>query len=137
VSSTLETARADIEGAIETAWAAQTSVQYGDRPFAIPASGQWLRVSVLWGDATPFTIGGSGSGLNRVLGIVDGSLFAARNAGLGQAVQYADDLRNALSQKVHGIVTFGVCSGPEDVTHEGDAYHHLTVTAPFHVMETV
>ena len=136
MSSATDTARADIESAVSLAWAGQTSIQYADRPFTVPASGSWLRLTVLFGDGFPFTMGPAGAGQNRIVGVVDAAVFAKEGDGLGAAVQLADDVRNAFNQQIKGTVRFGVCSGPASV-EDVDGYAHLVVTCPFEILETV
>ena len=133
MSSALDTARADIESAVSLAWESATPIQNTGRSLTPPASGSWVRVTPLFGDAFPMTMGPSGA--NRITGVVDVAIFAKKSDGLGEAVQYADDVRIALNQQRHGSVRFGVCSGPVEITSDAPGYAHLAVTAPFEVIE--
>jgi hypothetical protein len=136
MSSAVDTVRSDIESAVSLAWAGQTAIQWTGRPFTVPASGTWLRVTILMGDGFPMTFGGSGVGQNRLVGVVDGALFCKKGDGVGAIVSYADDFRNAVNEQTTGSVRFGVCSGPVEIASQ-HGYAHLAVTAPFEVIETV
>jgi hypothetical protein len=136
VSTTIETARADIESAVSLAWTSRTSIQYADRPFDIPASGTWMRVTPLWGDGFPMTMGGAGVGKNRIVGVLDATLFAPKGSGLGAIEVLADDVRLAFNQQKLGIVQFREATGPKEIDTD-KAYAQLQVSIPFEVEETV
>lgn len=135
MASAMDSVRAGIESEVSGTWAARTTIQWPDRPFTPPASGPWLRPSILFADGFPETMGPSA--LNQVPGVVQCSLFCRKSEGLGAITQYADEARLMLTQFQVDDVSFGVCSGPQEVSGGHPAFLQLAVSAPFTVRETV
>jgi len=131
MASDLQTVRAAIESSVSSTWASRTTIQWTDRPFTAPASGGWLRVSVLWGDAFPYTL----DGLNRVPGVLDCAVFDLESVGLGAATVLGEYARRMLNQLQVSGATFGVPSGPVDVGSTRGVVH-LVVSAPFEFVGT-
>lgn len=135
MASALDTARTDIESYVSSTWTA-TAIQWSDRPFTQPST-PWLRVTILFGEAYPFTMGGAGNSRNEIVGLVQCDVFAIEGKGLGSAVQYADDARTMLNQTTAGSVRLQVASGPVEVQGGRKDITQLSVTCPFRIEESV
>lgn len=131
MASDLNTIRGLIESSVSSTWASRTAIQWADRPFTAPSSGGWLRVSILWGDAFPYTL----DGLNQIPGVVDCGIFDLASRGLGNATTLGEYARRMLSQLQLTGVTFGVPSGPVPVAAR-EGFAHVVVSAPFVVVGT-
>ena len=131
MASDLQSVRAAIESSVSSTWASRTTIQWADRPFTAPASGGWLRVTLLWGEATPYTL----DGLNRVPGVLDCSIFDLQSVGAGAATTLGEYARRMLNQLQVTGATFAVPSGPVSIgSREGLV--HLVVSAPFMAVGT-
>ena len=135
MASALDTARTDIESYVSSTWTA-TSIQWPDRPFTQPST-PWLRVTILFGEAYPLTMGGSGGSINEIVGVVQCDVFAIQGNGLGSVVQYADDARTMLNQTTAGSVRLQVASGPVEVQGGRPDVTQLSVSCPFTIEESV
>ena len=125
---------------MSTQWASRTTIEWPDRPFTPPASGGWLRVTVLFGDAFAQTM----DGMNLVTGVLDLSVFDWAGRGIGPVTQLADYARRAVNEVETTGVIFGVPTGPQEVrvreagaqSRERGEVMQFSVSAPFTVPVT-
>lgn len=137
MASDLATVRSTIEARLSTQWASRTTIEWPDRPFTPPASGGWLRVSVLFGDAFAQTM----DGMNLITGVLDLSVFDWAGRGIGPVTQLADYARRAVNEVETTGVIFGVPQGPQEVVLRDPNRNRATrqeivqfsVSAPFTV----
>jgi hypothetical protein len=131
-------ARPVIEAAIETGWAGATTVAYPNRPFTPPATGNWLKVDFVWGNASVLTKGVT-FGLNSVVGILQLAVFGPKDKGDGALMTLAETARALVNRKrfasPNADIMFGAVSGPRTLYEE--SWRSLVISAPFQVVETV
>ncbi|HEX7048654.1 MAG TPA: phage tail terminator-like protein [Longimicrobiales bacterium] len=144
MASELRAKAAAIRAHFATEWKAArgyTDEQLGERvawegvDFTPPAS-EWVRLSILWGDAFEQTMGGPAVGKNEVVGVVSVTLFYPPGRGTGVLEGLADDVRDIFNRAEVSGVRFGAPSGPKPA-RERDGWVQTTVDVPFTVEETI
>jgi hypothetical protein len=127
-----------IELAVNTAWANATPISWPNVPFTPPATGNWLKVDLIWGNGQVLTKGFAG-GVDAVTGIVQLAVFGPKGKGDGPLLTLADTARAILNRKrftgASADLMFGAVSGP--VTLVEEAWRTIVLSCPFRVTETV
>jgi hypothetical protein len=131
-------ARPIIEAAIASGWAGATTVAYSNRPFKPPATGNWLKVDFIWGNASVMTKGTT-FGLNSVVGVLQLAVFGPKGEGDGALMTLAESARAIVNRRRFASpnerIIFGAASGPRSLFEE--SWRSLVVSAPFQVIEQV
>lgn len=135
-SDTMAAASA-IEKAVNDNWDAEVApVAWPTVPFTKP-DGPWIRVTIVWGDGFTETMGGSGTGLNRLVGVIIVQVFDKPGAGEGQLNGLADDVRDLFNRKIlESIVRCSAASPPQKAGDE-KGWDQMNVSIPFEVIESV
>jgi len=121
--------------AIETAWGSRSPIAWPASEFTPPADGgAWLAVDMLWGDASPLTMGLTGTGKSQVAGLLQLTLYAPRGAGRG-AIPW-DVARDIFNRALVSGVQFGPASGPMAGDGAG-AWESVIVRFPFIIEDTL
>lgn len=84
-----EQQRNDIESRFANAWGATTPIAWQNVAFTPPASGSWVRFSILNGEAQQMSVG-STAGLYRTAGVLSISIFTEANQGSRAGLLLAD-----------------------------------------------
>lgn len=101
--SGFEAERASIEAKFATGWANRTPVAFDNNRFVPPASGAWVRLTIIPGDSFNASLG-----INHVrnVGIISLQIFVPEDSGTRQARQLADQAAVILeNQRFNGIST--------------------------------
>ena len=113
-------------------------MSYPNRPFNPPATGNWLKVDFIWGNASVMTKGVT-FGLNSVVGILQLAVFGPKDKGDGPLMTLAEAARAIVNRRrfasPNADIMFGAASGPRSLFEE--SWRSLVVSAPFQVIETV
>lgn len=139
MASDLDGARAAIETRLDDNWDDFTyPVQWaGQEGFEAPDDRVWLQVSILWGEGSYKTVGGTGTAKNEVVGVLNANLFQKPGQGLGEMYEAADTFRDLFDRVTVGSVDFGPASGLQTA---GDprqrAWEQRKVEVPFRLTET-
>ncbi len=126
------TERQDIESRFATAWASTTPIAYQNVAFTPPATGSWVRLAILNGDAQQASLGsGQADTLYRQAGVISVSVFTNLNQGTNAARALADQ-----AAAVFRGVDFGSgikCRAPRiaDVGVDGKFYQ-MDVSVPYY-----
>jgi hypothetical protein len=127
-----------IEAAISFGWNGATTISWPNRPFTPPATGSWLKVDFIWGNAQVLTKGVT-FGLNSVVGILQLAVFGPKDKGDGPLMTLAETARALVNRKrfptPNTDVMFGAASAPRTLFEE--SWRSLVVSAPFQVHEVV
>lgn len=132
-------ARAAVEGALNTAWGATTTISWPNIPFTPPASpAKWLKVDWIFGNTSQETKGVTG-GRNAVVGILQLAIFGPKDTGDGALDTLAETARAMFNRKrlasPNEDVIFGAASGP--VRRFEESWRSLVISFPVQVYETV
>jgi hypothetical protein len=138
--SALDTARQLIEQHIVDNYSA-SPVQFEADDFR-PPDGPWSRITLLWGEGAPESMGTTGVGTNIIVGVLQFDHFDKPDAGTGVITRNADasrDLFNRNELTSGGVVVrFDVPSGPTPgVGPDRDRWQNKLVRVTFTVEETI
>lgn len=133
----LQTARAAILSAFNTAWGNQTPVAWPNTHFDKPQT-PWVRITV---DGNASQQAGFGSGvLQRHEGVVLCQAFTPTGQGTAEADGYAQDIANALQYKRltrPGERCVRMDGALFRTIGEADGWHQVNVTIPFDYDEVI
>lgn len=133
--SDLDGLREAIETRIEDGWDTdETPIQWLGAEFKRPSTGTWIRITILWGDGFPETIGAGG--LNQLVGVLSCSVFGTPGSGMGDLYHVADQFRDKLNRVEVDGVRFEVPSGLKLGDPEPEWLHGI-IDVPFYALESV
>lgn len=100
---------------------------------------EWVRVSILWGDAFELTIGDAGVGENEIIGVLSVAVFVPGGAGEGELEQLCSLIRSMFDRMDVGSLRFGAPSGPKPgpPAVENDGWEQRVIDVPFTLEETI
>lgn len=85
----------NISAALRTAYISMNMglpTAYPNRPFTPPASAPWAKLSILWGEHSPSSMGGGGQ--NSTSGILQVDIFIPEHDGSSNLLGYAGEVLN-------------------------------------------
>jgi hypothetical protein len=135
MASALDTARAAIEGRIQTLWALSdnTTIAWPNQPTSPPATGTWIQPTILWGDGFIQTK----NGRNTIAGLLNINVYGEPGKGWGPVSQTGDSVRDLVNRVEVSGVRFGAPSGPRPVPSPDLKWVQANVRIPFTVDEVV
>lgn len=136
MASDLKAAQIAILTRFKTQWADRTPVSYPNVSFTPPEAGPWVRLDIVWGDATAATMGPVTKQRNTIVGVIFVNAFAVPGKGRGAVNSEADAARDIFNRLEVSGVRFSVPSGPEPVRGDPE-WEQVVVRIPFSVDELV
>lgn len=130
MASALDTARAGIEGRLNSNWSL-TPISWPGVEFD-PGEQDWIRATLRFAAGQMETF--SSAGVNTVDGLLLLDAFTVTKAGHGDLYGYLDTLRDLFDRVTVGAVEFLAASGPRDVSDDG--WQGLQIEVPFIIEET-
>lgn len=116
-------------GRFEALWAGRTPVAWPNRGFIPPTAGEWVRLTILDGEARQASIGNPGANLHRHSGVIAVQVFAQIDSGTRAARDLADHAAAIFRNQRFGDIRCGVPSvrevGPDDV------WFQVSMSCPF------
>lgn len=123
-----------IETHLATNWSS-TSIAWPGVHFE-PSTSPYIRPTTIMSEATDWTMGGTGAGLNIVPGLFVVDFFATTGAGYGVLRGHVDTFRDLYDRATIGIVRFRAASGPSSLDLTDTGWIGLQVSVPFSIEET-
>lgn len=130
-TSAVRAAHVAIETRIEDQWGTTTPISWPNVDFNPPSDGEWLEVSILWGDGFIDTMASTSK--NRLVGIVQLDLYGPKGDALDTLLTKADTARDILDRWTGSGVSFFAPSPPNLIDH--DTYARLSIRIPFHMVD--
>jgi len=137
MSSEINVSAEAIASRFDDQWADRTPVAYEGADFDPPKDAPWVRFDIVWGDGFIETMGGTGRGKNRLVGIAQAIVFVPRGQGTGELEELADTVRDAFNRIEVASVRFDAPSGPKPSGERAPEWLSRLVDCPFEVEETI
>lgn len=132
-NTTVAGARASLEAYMASNYTTYP-VQYQNVPFSQPSNQYWVRMTLLFDDADPGSIGTGG--YNEVEGLIRFSIFTPKNVGSEAGYDICDEIRSLFNRQVIDSSVHCRAAGvPREQTD--DTFFYLVFDIPFFLFERV
>lgn len=123
----------------------EARVQFGATVFDPPAVDEvdehyeWIRFTILWGDAFELTIGDTDVGENEIVGVLSIAVFVPTGSGEGELETLCSLIRPIFDRLDIENLKFGAPSAPKPgpPAVENDGWEQRVIDVPFTLEETI
>lgn len=133
MASGTKTAQSAILSRFQTQWADRTPVAYPNVDFTPPDDEPWVRLDIVWGEASPATMGATRR--NTLPGVIFINVFHAPGEARGAAHALIDAARDIFNRVEFSGVRCDVPSGPEPVRGGDKQWDQVVTRVAFTVDE--